>query len=91
MAIPTTQAGSWGNYTHSVTLRDSVVEYLNEFAEEYDVDAIVCGYRDATLKGIVLCGDDFFVDYPADPEVGDLIRAAIAEVELNAIADRCAY
>lgn len=87
----TTQLYGFGHYASNATVEDSVTEYVGEFVNDYDVDGLTNAYRDAintALDGttIVLRGDDFYADYPAPSDSEDLIKAALVDVDLGALA-----
>lgn len=86
----TTQLPGLGHYTYSATLTDFVAGYLNDFAYEFDIPAIVEDFRDALNEllaphGITMHGDDFYSELPVHPEPRKVIRAALAEVGLGGI------
>lgn len=87
----TTQLPSWGHYTLSASVRDTVIDFVNEYAHDYDLGGLVRAFRGAINdrldgSGISLCGDDFFSVYPAPEDAGALVDAAIKGVDLGALA-----
>ncbi|MGI5273145.1 hypothetical protein ACQEUU_37650 [Nonomuraea sp. CA-218870] len=68
----TTSYGTWNNRVeaYSLTVEQTVVEALGEFASEYDTDAIATDYRaainEALPEGISLSGDEFYGPYYRD-------------------------
>jgi hypothetical protein len=95
----TTEIGTWvtlGRASSTTTLTEYVSGTLAEFADDYDVPAIVAEYRDminsALPDGVTLHGEDYFVGpYRPDgwkPEELEAVRAAIADVPLWGIIDR---
>lgn len=86
--MATTQLPSLGHYISSATLADSLINYLGDFADEYDVTTLAAIYRDAINDalegtGIVMCGDEFYATYPAPDSADDLVRQAIESVSLE--------
>lgn len=89
----TTQLHGFGSYTTSVTVEDFVVGYLDEFADDYDVDGLVHAFRERVNNelagtGISLHGDDFYSTVPVRDDAADLIRNAIHSPELAELAAR---
>ncbi len=87
----TTQLLSWGGYTLSASVKDTVIDFVNEFADDYDVDGLTHGFRAAINErlggtGISLRGDQFYSTYPAREDADELIRAAIEYVDLGGLA-----
>lgn len=85
-----TSYGSWNNIERSsLTVEDSVAVALGDFAEDYDVDAVVADYRqainDRLPEGVFLAGDEFYGPYPRQDV--DLAEA-VAAVDFWGIADR---
>ena len=88
----TTDYDSW-NIHHggsTVTVEDSVAEFLTAFVADYELAELVAAYRaliDAALPPeISLHGNEFYGAYPVTPGAGELIEAAIESVELGALA-----
>lgn len=86
----TTEYGTWNNSADhtTATLEDSVATALGEFADQYDVDAIVEDYRDEineSLKetGVSLHGNVF---YGPHPKKDVDIKAAVERVDFWKIA-----
>lgn len=97
----TTQLHGYGHYTMTATVEDTVRDFLADLADSYDVDGLTGAYRDAinaelkTLTArrydgvsIVLRGDDFYADYPAPDDSEDLIKTALGNVDLGALAQQ---
>lgn len=90
--MTTVQLGSYGYYTGSLLLEDTVRDYLGDYADSFDVAGLTDAYRAAineALAGsnISLHGSDFYAEWatmPADPT--DVVRDAIASVDLAEIA-----
>lgn len=88
----TTSYGTWNNWgdRSAVTVEDTVTAYLGEFADDYNVGALIHAYRHeinaALPDGVQLCGDQFYGPYPspADLDLSD----AIASVDLGALAEQ---
>jgi len=103
MAI-TTSYGTWNNCVehYSTGVAQTVTEALGDYADDYDVDAIVADYRDAINaalpQGVTLAGDEFigpwrpaddeFDGYPVDDHGVLDIKAIVDGVDFWAIADR---
>ena len=70
----TTSYGTWCSRVdaYALTVEQSVVESLGDFADEYDVEALADDYRQAINEalppGVSLVGDEFIG--PAYPEPG---------------------
>lgn len=89
----TTQLHGWGTYTMTARVEDTVINYCGDFASDYDIEGLANAFRDeinAKLAGttIVLCGDDFYADYPAPEGAAELIEEAIEEANLAPLLDR---
>lgn len=94
-ARATTEYGYWsnvGNYREPI---DEVRAFLAEFADEFDVDAIVSDYTAAINvalpEGVSLAGSSFHGPYSRNARPGDhleTIRAAVATVDLAAIVEQ---
>lgn len=99
---PTTSYGTWNNHgdTWTVSLGDTVGNYLGEFAADYDVPAIIQAYKaainEALPEGFTLAGGEFYgphprisVDgYPVNPDGILDIAVIVAGVDLGAIVDQ---
>ncbi|MEV8636831.1 hypothetical protein AB0395_34835 [Streptosporangium sp. NPDC051023] len=98
----TTDYGSWNRrvYRYELTVEQSAMIALGDYADDYDLDAIAAAWRtainDALPSGVTLCGNEFigprgatnFGDYPTD-EDGDLdIHAIVEGIDFDAIAAR---
>jgi len=99
----TTSYGTWCTRVdpYSLSVEQSVVEALGDFADEYDVEAIADDYRQAINQalppGVSLVGNEFigpaqpspdqFDGYPHDEYSVD-IRAIVDSVDFWAIAAR---
>jgi hypothetical protein len=97
----TTTYGTWNTKGDSMTLtvEQSIADYLGEFAKDFDVEAIVEDYREAIDEAlppsVSLCGNEFIGPYYATDcdfgdapttEFGDLdLKAIVAEIDLWAI------
>lgn len=90
--MPTTDYGSWSNFTNRDQPLDVVSDYLNEFAADFDDTAIVSAYVDAINAalpdGVTLNGNLFFGPHPRPVDSSDRIREAIESVDLAPIAAR---
>ncbi|MEU7480567.1 hypothetical protein AB0A63_31630 [Lentzea sp. NPDC042327] len=87
----TTQLLGWGGYTLRASVEDTVIDFVNEFADDYDLDGLAHGFRAAINErlggtGISLRGNEFSSTYPAREDAGELIQAAIEDVDLGALA-----
>lgn len=89
----TTSYGSWNNHgdAASVSVYDTVVAYLGEFAEEYEMTPLVEAYRSEINRrlpaDVTLNGDEFYGPYPRDLEKVAEIEAAIESVDLGLLAE----
>jgi hypothetical protein len=95
----TTDYGTWLNYTGGLTVEQTVADFLGDYSDDFDVDAIVREYRDtvdrALPAGVNLCGNEFIGPYyEKDQDFGDAplndlggldIAAIVAAVDLEAI------
>lgn len=88
----TTDYGAWSDFTNHYQPLDVVSDYLNEFAADYDVEAIVNDYVDAVNAalpdGVTLNGNLFFGPHPRPDDSSERIREAIESVDLAPIAAR---
>lgn len=100
----TTSYGTWNNRVEhfALTVEQTVVEALGDYAHEYDVEAIARDYRDAINKalpqGVTLAGDEFigphhpnpreFEGYPVDDRGVLDIKAIVDTVDFWEIANR---
>ena len=68
----TTSYGTWCSRVdpYALTVEQSVVEILDDFSDEYDVEGLADAWRQAINEalppGVSLCGDEFIG--PASPE-----------------------
>jgi hypothetical protein len=92
---PTTNYGSWANYTQGSESgpRDVVVNYLGEFAGEFDIDgltkAFIAAINDRLAgHGITLHANGQFIGpwETRDSLRADTITDAIDAVDLDALA-----
>ncbi|GAB3471315.1 hypothetical protein [Actinophytocola sediminis] len=84
----TTDLSGWGRFGEYVDLGTEVTQYLAEHAADFDVPALVNAYRDAINTqladtGVSLVGSDFYSTYPAPDGWDELVRDAIAAVDLG--------
>ncbi|WP_043654504.1 hypothetical protein [Nocardia thailandica] len=99
--MTTTTAGTWNNRvdSYAVSVGQTIIESLGEFANEYDIDAIEGEYRaaiDAALpEGLQLVGDEFIAEldadysgYPASDDGRLDIKAIVDEIDFWAIAEK---
>lgn len=91
----TTDYGTWSNLTGggSARLEDSVADYLGEYGDEYDVDAICDEYRDAVNNilpdRVALVGNDLYGPYATRNEFDwEEISEELETIDLAAIVDR---
>jgi len=74
------------------SMRDYVTTALGDYADDYDIDAIVDEYRDAINErldqGITLAGDEFYGPYPRPEHSTETIADAIEDVDLWEIVAR---
>jgi len=75
------------------SLAGYVAGALGDYADDYDIDAIVEEYREAINKhlaphGITLAGDEFYGPYPRPENAGEIIADAIESVDFWAIVAR---
>src|SRR5690554_5768191 len=75
------------------SLHDYVAGALGDYADDYDIEAIVDEYRDAINErladqGIVLAGDEFYGPYPRPENAGETIAEAIKDVDFWTIVER---
>ena len=99
----TTSYGTWNNRidAYALTVEQSVVEALGDFADEYDVEALADAWRqainEALPSGVALTGDEFigpweagddFDGYPTDEFGGLDIAAIVQSIDLWKIAER---
>lgn len=94
----TTMAGSelysWGTYFGTQTVEDSISQLLGEFAGSFDMEGLADAYRAEINQrlspaGIWLSGREFSSDTnPAPDGTADLIRQAVADVDLGALAEK---
>ena len=99
----TTSYGTWCNRVdpYSLSVEQSVVEALGDYADDYDVEAIAADWRrainEALPPGVSLVGNEFigpaypeanaFDGYPHDEYSVD-IRAIVESVDFWSIAAR---
>lgn len=89
----TTQLYDYGTYTLKAGVRDDILDYINEFVDDYDLDGLTDAYRDAVNEqlsdvGITLIGDIFYSRVPVVEDSTDLIKQALADVDLGEIAPK---
>lgn len=100
----TTGYGTWNNHGDSgnVTVKATVADALTDWADEYDIDAIVTQYRaainEALPESMHLVGEEFIGpafgpdwdvdDYPTDSDDVLDIAAIVASVDLWVIVAR---
>lgn len=87
----TTQYGTWTNHVPGeLTPEQGVAVALDEFAEDYDVPALIAAYRaaigEALPAGVSLCGDQFIGPWPIRTGITRAIGAAVASVDFWALA-----
>ena len=75
------------------SMRDYITTALGDHADDYDIDAITSGYRDAINErladqGITLAGDEFYGPYPRPENAGETIADAIESVDFWEIVER---
>lgn len=75
------------------SMRDYITTALGDYADAYDIEAIVDEYRDAINErladqGITLAGDEFYGPHPRPENSRDTIAAAIGEVDFWTIVER---
>jgi len=75
------------------SLADYVASALGDYADDYDIDAIVDEYREAINErladqGITLAGDEFYGPYPRIENAGEIIASAIEDVDFWEIVAR---
>jgi hypothetical protein len=90
----TTSYGTWNNRVESgeLTVEQSVLTALGDFAHEYDLDAIAADYRnainDALPSGVSLNGDEFYGPYyTADRDFGDCPMDEDDRLDIKAIVE----
>jgi hypothetical protein len=88
----TTQLHGYGHYTMTASVKDTVMDYVGEHADDFDIEGLTNAFRDAInaeLDGstIELHGDDFYADYPTPDDSEDRIRQAIGDADLGALAE----
>lgn len=100
----TTSYGTWCNRIESLSLsvENTVADYLGDFVDDYDFDGVVAEYRgainDALPDSVILSGNEFigpyydadqdFDGYPTD-EGGFLdLKAIVDGIDLDEIAAR---
>jgi hypothetical protein len=93
-AMPGTQLYGWASYTMSSSLEATVLDYLGDYVEDYDVEGLSTAFRDAINElleknEIVLAGNDFYSRvYPEAEDSSDLIRQAVKDVDLGELAEK---
>src|SRR5690606_35747328 len=75
------------------SMRDYITTALGDYADDYDIEAIIDEYRDAINErladqGITLAGDEFYGPYPRIENAGETIADAIESVDFWAIVAR---
>lgn len=76
-----------------LTMAETVVAYLDAYADKYDVDGIETDYRNAINErldgtGIRLAGDEFIGTHPTPDNSDELINVAIGSVDLAEIIEK---
>lgn len=89
----TTNYGYWADHSGVHTdPRDDVLDFLGEYAADYDIDGLVDAYQDAINQqlpdDIALRGRDFFGPYPRREGFEHEIRTAIESVNLSDLAEK---
>ncbi len=91
----TTQLHDYATYAGggAYDLRDTVLNFLGDQADTFDVDGLTDAYRDAInaeLEGstIVLRGRTFYANYPAPDDATELIKDAIERADLGALLEK---
>jgi hypothetical protein len=85
------QLGGWGAYTNDATVRDTVLNWLGDHADDFDVAGVVASFSEAInleleSYGIALFGNDFYQREQSGVDVRELIREAIEVVDLGEVA-----
>lgn len=75
------------------SMRDYITTALGDYADDYDIDAIIADYRGAINErladqGITLAGDEFYGPYPRPENAGETIADAIESVDFWTIVER---
>lgn len=95
-----TTTTSYGTFVGNVadpggagSMRDYVTTALGDYADAYDIDAIVDEYRDAINDaldgtGITLAGDEFYGPHPGPENVAEIVADAIESVDFWTIVER---
>src|SRR5690554_3996946 len=73
--------------------RDYITTALGDYADDYDIEAIVDEYRDAINErladqGITLAGDEFYGPSPRPENAAEVIADAIKDVDFWTIVER---
>lgn len=85
--------GTWVNIMGVLSVLADVTTSLGDFADHYDVDALVDAYRAAVNSalpdGVTLNGDHFYGPYPVPEGLGkDTLRNAVQSVDFWTLAER---
>lgn len=76
-----TEYGNYGTVTGHFDPRSEVLDFLGEFADDYDVDGLTDAFAaviNSNLPdGWVLAGRLFFGPYPMPADAGETIRRAV--------------
>jgi hypothetical protein len=89
----TTEYGYWANHdkSHSA-VKDTVLDFLGDQADTFDVDGLVMAYTDAINEalpdGIALRGYNFYGPYPHIDGYFEAIDEAIESVDLGELAQQ---
>ena len=75
------------------SMRDYITTALGDYADDYDIEAIVDEYRDAINErladqGITLAGDEFYGPYPRIENAAEVIAEAVEDVDFWTIVAR---
>jgi hypothetical protein len=89
----TTEYGTWANHDKShLEPRDTILDFLGDFADEFDVDSLVLAYADAINEqlpeGVALRGSNFYGPYPHIDGYFEAIDEAIEAVDLSKLAEQ---
>lgn len=91
---PATQICTWNSlFPYSFSPEADVHDVVCDYADDYDVEAVVADYVaaiDAALEGagVTLCGELFFGPADHAEDIDGAIREAVESVDLMAVAER---
>jgi len=92
--IVTTSYGTWNNCVESgeLTVEQSVLVALGDYADDYDIDAIAADYRaainEALPEGVTLAGNEFFGPaHAADATWGPELEDEDGHLDIKSIVD----